>query len=439
MKHYPWYRVDRHLDPAARLALGRVSLELANAAEQPAANHTQSLLTVMAGEVYDYDQQRRALAAAGHEFQSDSHAELLLHGYENGGKNFFRRLHGTFAAAIWDARNRRLVLTNDHFGMKPLYYTKLPGRLLLAFQIKALLADPEVSRKSHLSGIAQFFSYGQLLGEDSLLQAVRVLPPAAWLTYEVDTDRLILNRYWRLEARYESNRPTEREILDRLDEAFKRAVERRVTGRNSLGISLSSGLDSRTILGTIEHSKVPVTSVSLGVKGSIDHRSARHLAALTNRRHYCCLLTTEFLSRFEEHLRWMVHLTDGCYLSQCIVMPTLPLYRQLGIEVLLRGHGGVLMHMDQAYNFSLDPDALAIRDEAALEDWLFHHLRTYMLGAIDGPLLASEHQDALEILARKSLRACLRESADILPPLHRVAPIYHPATPPRGGYVDGEV
>src|SRR5262249_59617391 len=140
---------------------------------------------------------------------------------------------------------------------------RLPGRLLFASEIKALLADPEVPRGSNLRGVAQFFTFGQLLGEDTLLEAVRVLPAAGWLTYDVREDRLTLGRYWRLEGKSIVNGQTEAELLDCLDDAFKRAVDRRLTGSNRLGISLSGGLDARTILAAIDHDQVPVTSVTV--------------------------------------------------------------------------------------------------------------------------------------------------------------------------------
>jgi asparagine synthase (glutamine-hydrolysing) len=420
LKHHSWYTDHRHLDEGAGLALGRIGLGFVNAAAQPAWSEDRSLLAVMEGEVYDYDEQRRALEQAGHTFRGDSHAELLLHGYEAGGQTFFQGLHGTFAAAIWEAADRRLTLVNDRFGIKPLYYTKLPGRLLVASEIKALLVDPKVSRQSNPRGIAQFFTYGQLLGEDTLLDAVRLLPAAGWLTYDARADRLALGRYWRLESRPGGNGLREAEALDRIDAAFQRAVDRRVGGTSRLGLSLSGGLDARTILAVIDHDRVPVTSVSLGIEGSLDHQCAQRLAALSNRRHHCYFLTAQFLARFAEHMRHMVHLTDGHYLCQCIVMPTLPFYRELGIEVLLRGHAGELLHMDKAYNFSLDRAALALGDGAGLEAWLFRHLRTYMLDAVDGPLLSPLYQDHLDALARESLRACLAEAAGIEPPLHRV-------------------
>ena len=416
LKYQPWYRENAHVDAPAGLAVGRVSLGFVNTAPQPAFNEDHSLLAVMEGEVYDYDERRRALEAAGHVFNGDSHAELLLHGYEQSGQAFFRTLHACFAAALWDGKERRLVLVNDRFGMKPLYYAPLAARFLFASEIKALLADPDLSRRVNFRGIAQFFTYGQLLGVDTMLEAVRLLPPAGWLTFDARDGRLALDRYWRMAPVPDGGSATE--ILDRIDEAFKRAVDRRTRGDERLGLSLSGGLDARTILGVMDPER-PVTTVTLGMEGSIDLRSAEEMARLARRPFHRYILNNSFLGRFEEHLRLMVHLTDGHYLSQCIVMPTLPLYRELGVEVLLRGHAGELMHMTKAYNFSLDHEALGLTN-ATLEQWLFQHLRTYMLEGIDEALFTPAYQAQLDGLSRDSLQECLRESEGIDPPPHRI-------------------
>ena len=416
LRHHPSYVEHTHLDPAAGLALGRVSLGFVNTAPQPAFNEDRSLLAVMDGEVYDCEDQRRALEAQGHTFRGDSHAELLLHGYEESGQAFFRSLHGCFAAAIWDGRQRRLILVNDRFGMKPLYYTPLAGRFLFASAIKSLLADADVPRQINVRGVAQFFTYGQLLGVDTLLEAVHLLPPAGWLTYDAGDERLTLDRYWRMKPVPAGG--SETEILDRIDDAFQRAVDRRTRGGQRLGLSLSGGLDARTILGVMDADR-PVTTVTLGIEGSVDLQSAAEMARLARRPFHPYILNTGFLSRFEEHLRNMVHLTDGHYLSQCIVMPTLDLYRELGVQVLLRGHAGELMHMNKAYNFSLNREALGLGHDD-LEGWLFQHLRTFMLDGTDGTLFADPYRVQIEPLAQQSLRDCLQESEGIDPAPHRI-------------------
>src|SRR5947209_7855311 len=108
-------------------------------------------------------------------------------------------------------------------------------------------------------------------------------------------------------------------MLDRLDEAFGAAVERSVAGTNRLRLSLSGGLDSRTLLAAIDAER-PITTVSIGMDGSMDHASATEMARLTGRPHHRCLLDEGFLAQFADHLQQMVRLTDGHYLSQCIVM-----------------------------------------------------------------------------------------------------------------------
>jgi asparagine synthase (glutamine-hydrolysing) len=419
LRHHDGYREDHHVDVAAGLAVGRVSLGFVNRGAQPAFSPDGWLLAVMEGEVYDYDEHRRALEAAGCRFAGTSHAELLLHGYQAHDRAFFARLNGTFAAVLWDRRRQRLTLVNDRFGIKPLYYVRLPGRLLFASAIRPLLADPDVPRVSSLRGIAQFFTFGQLLGEDTLFQAVRLLPAAGWLTYDVREGRTALGRYWQPKPAALAGLK-KAEALDAIDDAFGRAVQRCLGGTDHLGLSLSGGLDARTILAAIDTKQVPLTAVSVGMDGSLDHRSARRLAELAGCRYQSYVLNDQFLESFEDHLRHMVHLTDGQYLSQCIVMPTLPFYRELGIEVLLRGHAGELLHMDKAYNFSLDRKALAVRTEPELEEWLFGHLRTYMLDAVDGSLFAAPHQGQMEELARDSLRSCLAESRGVQPLAHRI-------------------
>jgi asparagine synthase (glutamine-hydrolysing) len=420
LRHHDFYRADVHSVGDHGVHLGRMTLGFVNAARQPAFNEDGTLLAVMGGEVLDHEEHRRRLRAAGHTFRGDSHAELLLHGYEQSGRDFFRGLNGSFAAAIWDDRRRQLVLANDRFGMKPLYYARTPDRLVFASEIKALLADPAVSRTVSPRGVAQFFTFGHLLGEDTLLESVKLLPAAGWLTFEPDTGRAGLDRYWRLASSLGGPRLDGAEAIDRIDEAFGRAVERCTAGTDRLGISLSGGLDSRTILAAIDTERTPLTAVSLGLDGSIDTLSAGRMARLTRTPHYRYELDGAFLAEFEDHLRWMVHLTDGQYLCQCIVMPTLPFYRRLGIEVLLRGHAGELMHMDKAYNYSVDREALGLRDEAGLRDWLFRRLRTYMVEAVDGPLFTPALRDAAEPLARESLRDCFSDSEGVDPPVHRI-------------------
>lgn len=418
LQHQPWYSRDSWTDATQSVALGRVSLGYINTAPQPAVNEDGSKRAVLEGEIYDYSKLRRELEGKGHPFRGDGHAELLLHGWEQDGVAFVRRLNGCFAAAIWDAEADSLTLLNDSFGMRALYYSLSPGRLLFGSEIKALLADPYLSRSTDPRGLAQFFTFGQYLGETTSFASVSLLPAAGVLTYHLAGDRLDLTTYARLGESWQPSFARPSMALDRINDAFSKSVARCTNGTAKLGLSLSGGLDARTILGLIDPAQ-SVSTVCLGMEGSIDLRCAAELARLARRPHTTHTLGTRFLSEFERHLRDMVHLTDGQYLCQCIVMPTLPLYRDLGIEVLVRGHAGELMHMNKAYNFSLDPEALALTD-ATLEDWLWRRLQSHMLDGVDGPLFTPAFGTNLTQQARESLRKSLSESHGVDPPVHRI-------------------
>jgi asparagine synthase (glutamine-hydrolysing) len=418
LAHHPWYTCHRWHDPGRGVALGCVSLGFVNTAPQPAASADSLKRAVLGGEVYGYTAHRRRLEMAGRVFRTDSHAELLLHGLQEEGPDFLRGLEGCFAAAVWDGEAYALTLANDCFGMRPLYYAHLPGRFLFGSEVKALLADPELSRSIDPRGLAQFFTFGHYLGEETSLAAVRLLPAAAVLTYDAEADRVRLHRYARVGESWRLDGASRAAALDRIDAAFKRSVDRCTESCAKLGLSLSGGLDARTLIGATERGR-PVTTMCLGMEGSMDVRAAARLAELVDRPHHTHTLDTKFLDRFEDHMRHMVHLTDGQYLCQCIVMPTLPLYRELGIEVLLRGHAGELMHMGKAYNFSLDRQALSLTGPV-LEDWLWRRLQAYMLDGVEGDLFVPAYQRDLGRLARESLRDCLRESEGVEPPVHRI-------------------
>ncbi len=418
LRHHSWYAENLHVDNAAGLALGRTSLGVFLREPQPVSIDDGALVGVMDGEIHDAAPLRQALAREGCVFKGESQAELLLQGFKTRGRAFFRELNGVFVAAVWDARRRSLTLMNDRFGMKPLYYAGRPGALVFGPELKSLLADPDVSRDVSKRGVAQFLHFGQYLNNDTLLDSVRVLPAAGWLTYQPDDDRLTLDRYWRLEAdaAVDSSRVDEAGAFDRIDEAFKRAVDRRTEGNHELGLSLSGGLDSRLILGVADLDQSKIKTVSVGVRGCLDHVSARRMAEMVGCSHKEYYLEGDFLSAFEQHLRYMVHLTDGQYLCQCIVIPSLPYYRELGIDVLLRGHAGELMHMNKAYNYSLDASAMSLSGPAALSNWLFGRMSEWMTGAVTDDLFAEGAAD----LARGSLDLALGESSSVEPLVHRI-------------------
>lgn len=406
MNHHPWYRLSLFVEPAGCAALGQVALGDGEDGAGPAL--AEGGAAFLDGEVYGSPlalARQRLLAACVSRSGPDS---------------WLASLHGLFSGAVWDPSRRRLLLVNDRFGMKPLFYARDGGgRLVFASEIKALLRHGTVSRALDPQGLVSFFHYGQPLGERTFFAGVRALPPGAVLEYRPAEDSLVERRYFRLTPQRPDPAVTDREHVIRLGELVKAAVDRRLSGAR-MGLSLSGGLDARTILALVDEKCFPMTTICLGVPGCIDQRASRRMAAITASRHCDFTIDRTFLDRFEEHLREMVWLTDGHHRAQVVTLPTLPKYRELGIEVLLRGHAGELLHMEKAYDYSLDPELATIRDAARLEAWLWQRLGGWMLQGVEGPLLKGMTREEIDDRARALLRELLRELGEDDPLVHRV-------------------
>lgn len=420
MRFEPWHHEQSFVHEADQVALGRMTLGFVNAATQPVPSADGQLTAVMDGELYDVANLRRELRSAGYEIKTESHAELLLLGFQWQGQAFFRYLHGSFTAAIWDHKLQRLILTADRFGLRPLYYAHPAGKLLFAGNMQAIIGDEAISVTPNPQGLAQFFSFGHYWNEETSLADVHIAPSAAWLIYDANQDRLSVESYLELTADLPKLPQSETDILEAVDDAFAAAVKRRQEETNHLGLALSGGLDARMILGTLDLSKQRVKTISYGIEGSLDHRCAARLSQLVDCEHINHVLGADFLAKFPQHLDRMIGLTDGQYLSQCIVLPTLPIYRKLGIEVLMRGHAGELMHMHKAYAYSLNQEALGIREDRALKTWLKTHLQGYMLSAVDGPVFCDLSTAEVAELVQDSLRTALQPVETTLSPLQRI-------------------
>jgi asparagine synthase (glutamine-hydrolysing) len=417
-------RVDRHVDPAGRYALGSASLGVLSQASQPAMLRNGELLAVVDGELYDMELLRARLRASGREIAADDFAAAVLATYANGGVAAIVELEGSFAAAIVDVANGTTTLVADGFGSRPIYYAQDDASFVFASRIAAVLADGDVPHDLDWQGISQFFTFGHYFNGDTSLAAVKVVPAGAALTFDARTKRCEVIRYWSGASRIGAVSTVRRTALEEIDAALCAAVRKRSTSNDArIGLSLSGGLDARTILGLFDRPADRLQSVCLGMAGSRDHLASTQLAAIVGCPHHSHILDDLFLADFRRHLETMVRLTDGQYLSQCIVMPTFSVYQQLGVGVLLRGHGGELMHMSKAYNYSLDEAALALTDEAGLEEWLWNRLQAYLLDGVDGPLFADPRVERAGI-ARDSLRTAIAATPVDQPPAQRISHLF---------------
>jgi asparagine synthase (glutamine-hydrolysing) len=137
----------------------RLSIIDVDGGAQPIGNEDGSLQIVFNGEIYNFIELRQELEAAGHRFTTRSDTEVIVHAYEQWGKECVGRFNGMFAFALWDSNRRELFLARDHLGIKPLYYIELGNRILFASEIKALLRDPDCPRDVDVEALAELFTF----------------------------------------------------------------------------------------------------------------------------------------------------------------------------------------------------------------------------------------------------------------------------------------
>jgi asparagine synthase (glutamine-hydrolysing) len=247
----------------AGLAMQRLAIIDVARGQQPMFNERRSVAVVMNGEIYNFVELRRELAARGHRFSTHSDTEVLVHLYEEHGADLCRHLRGMFAFALWDLERRRLVLARDRVGKKPLFWARAGHRVWFASELRSLLEDPELPTEVDPRAIAAYLAVQYVPHPLSALRSVRKLPPATCAV--IDANGEDLREYWGLEYSEELDGTPVEELRERLLAHLREAVRIRLMSEVPLGAFLSGGVDSSAVVALMaEASAEPVKTFSIG-------------------------------------------------------------------------------------------------------------------------------------------------------------------------------
>src|SRR5688572_18605207 len=213
--------------------------------EQPTFSEDNGVAVILNGEIYNYRELRRDLEKRGHSFRSQSDTEVLPHLYEEYGDDMLQQLNGMFAFALWDSKQRRLLLARDRFGEKPLYWAVFDNTLLFASEPKVLLAHPSVKSSLNLQGLRHYLSFDYVPAPHTIYQGINKLPAAHTLTLQ--EGRIETRSYWCLSYETKQPPPTEIEAAEHLRELLAESVRLRLVSDVPLGVLLSGGVDSSTV------------------------------------------------------------------------------------------------------------------------------------------------------------------------------------------------
>jgi asparagine synthase (glutamine-hydrolysing) len=302
IKHENWYKVDKFIED--EFAIARVHLGILNLEPQPIYNENKSLCIFMDGEIFDYEKDREELKKKGHKFHVNNDPEFCLHLYEEKGEKAFKELNGSFCIAIYDLNAHELLLVNDRFSSRPLFYCLANnGTLLFSTQLSSIIQSSEVPRELNIKAIFEFFTFQKVLGTETFYKNINLLPSATILYYR--KGNISFTHYWKM--KYNDSKHSEKYYVDKLAEAIKKSVARRTQGDHRFGLLLSGGLDSRTILAATDKKMVCFT---IGDSENRQVKIAERIAKAKGCKHI-------FLKRDSDHYVNLVdrgvEIGDGMY------------------------------------------------------------------------------------------------------------------------------
>ena len=337
-----WLADDRRIGFAhRRLAI----IDLSDNGLQPMHSADGRFVITFNGEIYNYKELRRALKAKGYRFRTESDTEVLLHLYAERGIEMVHQLRGMFAFAIWDARERIVVLARDPYGIKPLYYSDDGWTCRFASQVKALLAGGAISSEPDPAGEVGFYLFGSVPEPYTTWRAIRSVPSGA----TVVIDRKGPGLPWRYHSIAAVYRDAERQELpapdqqDAVRDALLDSVRSHLVADVPVGAFLSSGVDSGALVGLMRDAGAgEIRTVTVGFDEFRGLQQDETPFAAEIARQYCTQHTTRIVTRaeFETDLPRIMEAMDQPSIDGINTWFVAKAAREQGLKVAVSGLGG---------------------------------------------------------------------------------------------------
>lgn len=316
----------------------RLSIIDLGGGHQPLSNEDGSIHIVFNGEIYNYQELRQYLLGRGHIFRTQTDTETIVHLYEELGEACVEKLRGMFAFAIWDSRNKSLFLARDRVGIKPLYYSQSRNSVIFASEIKAILADPEISAEVRPSMIDRFLTFDYLPGEETLFRNIYKLAPGHTMSFRAG--KSCKRQYWDLH--FDPSPTTFTQAQTRLQHLLEESVALHMISDVPVGFLLSGGVDSTAMLGlAVGKTSHPLSSYTIGFSGpdTIDERSFARLAAnkYGSEHHETTISADQFASFLPKYI-W--HMEDPVCEPPAVALYYVSKLAKDFVKVLISGEGG---------------------------------------------------------------------------------------------------
>lgn len=280
------------IDDYAALGFNRLSFLDLNGGMQPILNEDKTISMICNGEIFNYQELKSDLIKKGHKFCTETDVEVILHLYEEYGTNFPKHLNGQFAIALYDKRNRQLILVRDQIGICPLFYTVKDGRVIFASEIKAILEYPGIERKLNLKAVDQLMNFPGIVSPVTFFKNIYSLRAGHMLLIKQNQDIEDIE-YWDLIYSQQEDKG-EAYYVERLRELLKKAISRRLIADVPIGFYISGGLDSSIVacyIGKYMLNSYYSFSAEIGSDDLDESRFQKIICDYVNSTHYSTKVT----------------------------------------------------------------------------------------------------------------------------------------------------
>jgi asparagine synthase (glutamine-hydrolysing) len=224
-------------------------IDLSAAGFQPMVSADHRYWLSYNGEVYNFLELRSELETKGYWFRSQTDTEVVLNALAEWGTKALNRFNGMFAFALWDRKDRTLLLARDRYGIKPLYTSLQNNTFAFGSEQKAILAMPEFKRQIDKPALLEYFTFQNIFTDRTLLEDIKLLPAGYYATLDLKTEKPTLRRtqYWDYNFQEPTQHASPEEYQEELDRLFQQAVSRQLVSDVEIGSYLSGGMDSGSI------------------------------------------------------------------------------------------------------------------------------------------------------------------------------------------------
>ena len=315
----------------------RLSIIDLKTGKQPIFNEDNSMVITYNGEVYNYAELRNRLERKKHKFYTHSDTEVVLHLYEEYGKEALKMLNGMFAFAIWDDRKKELFIARDRMGVKPVYYYWKDGKFIFASEIKAILAH-NIPRIPNENAISEYLTFQNILDNKTFFKHIKMLLPGHYL--RLKGKKLVLGKYW--DVKFDYKKRSNEELLNEFKHILRESVKRHLISDVPLGCYLSGGFDSGTVTTTaaeLTRGQIETFTGAFDIVGKYDERACSR--AVAKKAKAIIHETVIKQEDFEKSIEKVIYHLD----EPRVGIPTFSQYHvsklvSEHVKVVLTGHGG---------------------------------------------------------------------------------------------------